>query len=136
MGNKKGDFGFVWIFAILAGIAILLLMIYTATRLIDTSRTLGDTKLAKALTSELDLLEAGGASTISATLETTFPTKISISCLEEGYGDNRIQISTNVKGGEDGWSTGEEIVMKDKYVFSNSKNDIYETAFLLLWNMT
>ncbi len=120
MAGKRGEFGFVWIFAIMAGIAILLLMIYGATRAIDTTNTFTDTKLASSLSSKLDPLESGSATTISSTLKASKPTRISIDCLEIGYGDNKIQISTKSKTGSGGWSTGEEITIKDKYLFSDS----------------
>jgi hypothetical protein len=122
--QKKAEFGFVWIFAILAGTAILLLMIYGATRALDTERTITDTKLAVKLISELDPLETSSESSISATISLPNPTNISISCFDLGYGDNRIQISTKSSRGSNSWSTGEEIVVKDKYIFSDSVGNL------------
>ena len=118
MENKKAEFGFIWIFAILAGVAILLFMIYGATKIIDTSQVIEDTKLAAILSSNLDLLEAGSAQSIQATIRLNKPTNLSIGCFEVGYGDNRIQVSSG-KSGSNEWSTGEEIVVSDKYIFSD-----------------
>ncbi len=123
MKSKGGEFGFVWIFAILAGVAILLLMIYGATKAIDTERIVQDTKLAAALISELDTLEAGSVESIKATIRLSNPTNVSVGCFETGYGDNRVQISTKSNRGSGEWSTGEEIIVKDKYIFSDSNTE-------------
>jgi hypothetical protein len=120
MKSKSGEFGFIWIFAIVAGAAILLLMIYGAVGLLDNSRVLGDTRLAAELSIKLDPLEAGSLAGKGGILEASKPTRISIDCFEAGYGDNKIQISTQSNNGGEEWSIGNEITVKDKYIFSDA----------------
>lgn len=118
--NKKAEFGFVWIFAIIAGIAILMLMIYGASRIVDTNKNLVDTKLAKSLSIILDPLEAGQAETISSKIRFSKPTRLSLGCFEGGYGTNFIQISTESNLGKS--VEGQAIQVNDKYIFSDAED--------------
>ncbi|MCS6954770.1 MAG: hypothetical protein NZM44_00220, partial [Candidatus Calescibacterium sp.] len=58
---KKAEFNFVWIFAILAGIAIMILMIYGAIKTGTTIIYFQDTDLTKQIISHLDPFQAGFA---------------------------------------------------------------------------
>jgi hypothetical protein len=56
--NKQGiEMGFSWIFAIIVGVVILFLAIYTTTRIIGTSRYELDTETAKKISILIDPLE-------------------------------------------------------------------------------
>jgi len=59
--KKRGQFNFVWLFAIIAGGAILVLAIYGATKAGDSQRFQTDTEIAKELAILTDPLQVGFA---------------------------------------------------------------------------
>ena len=77
--NRKAQFNFVWMFALIAGGAILFLAIYGALKVGEGERYEADTAIAKSLSFLIDPLQAGFSEgnfgTINFKEETT-----SISC--------------------------------------------------------
>ncbi len=116
MKNKRGIFSFVWLFAIFAGIAILILSIYGAVKVTRTQEFVSDTEIAKQLTILTDPIEAGFAQTTTATLSLPGPTRIRNICGSINFGHNYLSSSTyNRKK----WSAyGVETKTSDKYIFS------------------
>jgi hypothetical protein len=118
---KKGEFSFVWLFAIVAGGAILFLAIYGAVRFGDTLKFRQDTETAKTLSILLDPLQASFADGSFGKMSFGQPTRINNFCSSGGLGRNEIIIST--MRGRNEWSTGAPISISNKYIFSNSMNE-------------
>jgi len=92
--RKRGEFGFVWFFAIIAGIAILLLSIYAAMKLGKTLEIENEATIAKKLTILTDPLEAGFTSATFGTIKFQRKTEIYLYCDEGGFGYNSIRAKT------------------------------------------
>jgi hypothetical protein len=134
MVNKKGEFGFVWIFAIFAGIAILLLMVYMTSKILDTSKKLSDTEIGKSLSIVLDPLSAQDLRSQLTKISFSSPTKVEVGCVNKGYGRSLLTVLTRSEGKTGEWTGGEDIVVADKYIFSDvtegSKNlNVFSTSF-------
>lgn len=121
--EKKGfEMSFNWLFAFIAGGAILLLAIYGMSQIIKTGENLGQTEAAVAFTTLLDPLETGLASQKSEEIKLNKDTQIFLSC---SYLDNRpfgkqtIAFSEKNLNNEYG-KKGNEIDIKNKYVFSEN----------------
>jgi hypothetical protein len=115
--NKKADFDFVWLFAILAGAAILILAIYGATKGADTLKYQSDTQLAKSLSVVLGPLQAGFSDSLTNTVSFQQETKIINYCSDSAFGSNELSIST--KDGKDWTPQSGEIKIRNQYVFSS-----------------
>ncbi|MBS3075794.1 hypothetical protein J4429_05035 [Candidatus Pacearchaeota archaeon] len=123
MKSKKSfEMSFSWIFAFIAGGAILLLALYGMSKVIQTGQNLGQTEAAAALTALLDPLETGLASQKSEEIKLNADTAIFFTC---SYLDNRpfgkqmiafSEKNLNNKPGE----KGRDISIKNKYIFSES----------------
>jgi hypothetical protein len=114
--KKNGEYGFVWLFAIFAGIAILVFAIYGAIKVTQTQSFVTDTEIAKQLTILTDPVEAGFAQTVSAFIGFSGPTRIRNRCDSIDFGSNYISVSTESRGK---WSAyGVETGISDKYIFS------------------
>ena len=99
--DKRGEFGFVWIFAIIAGISILLLSIYGATKIGEPLRAESDAAIGKKLTVFTDPLEAGFTSATFGMIEFQQETKIQNFCNPIGFGDNSISASSRSSIGKE-----------------------------------
>lgn len=120
--KRSFEMSFNWLFAFIAGGAILLLALYGMSKIIQTGENLGQTEAAAALTALLDPLETGLASQKSEEIKLNQETQIFLKC---SYLDNRpfgketIAFSEKNLNNEYG-EKGEEIEIKNKYVFSDN----------------
>lgn len=134
MVSKKAEFGFVWIFAIFAGIAILLLMIFMTSKIMDTNKKLSDTMVGKSLSVVLDPLSAQNMKSQLTKISFSSMTKIEVGCINRGYGMSLLTVLTRSEGNKGEWSGGEDIIVEDKYIFSDvvegSKTlNVFSTSF-------
>lgn len=117
---KKGEFSFVWLFAIFAGGLILFLAIYGAVRFGDTARYQTNTEVAKKITIITDPMQAGFADGSFGKIPFTRETKITNFCAGGEFGTNKISVSTK---SDKKWSpSGEQISVNNKYIFSLEDN--------------
>jgi hypothetical protein len=129
-GNKKGEFNFVWIFAIIAGAAILILAIYGALRLGDTSRYEADTEVAKKIEILTNPLQAGFAEGSFGKITFTSKTRINNYCYGDELGKSVISVSTHSRVGEEWKPAGGEISIHNKYIFSELAGDGAEEYYV------
>jgi hypothetical protein len=118
--NKKGDFSFVWLFAIIAGIAILLLAIYGATKVGSSMKIQTEAEIAKQITIITDPLESGFAQASKAPIEFGQEIDILFACSHYpgDFGENRI--STKIHSTDLEFDKTKFIVaarISDKYIF-------------------
>ena len=121
MENKRGQFNFVWLFAIIAGGAILVLAIYGATKAGDTQRFQTDTEIAKELAILMDPLQAGFAEGSFGKITFNQETRINNICLDGNFGRHKISASTRSDVGEPWNLPGEEVPIHNKYIFSSEQ---------------
>ncbi|MBU3923524.1 MAG: hypothetical protein KJ592_01260 [Nanoarchaeota archaeon] len=136
---KKGQFNFVWIFALVAGGAILALAIYGATQAGDTMRFQSDTEVAKSISIITDPLQAGFADGSFGRISFRQETRINNICFDgsqldsedrtgQGFGKNDISVATRSDIGEEWKSGGGATSIRNKYIFSpevSSGKDYY-----------
>jgi hypothetical protein len=118
--NKRGEFNFVLLFAIIAGIAILLLSIYGAIKSGESLTTGNEAELAKSLEIVTDPLQAGFADASTARIIFKKETKINSWCESyAGFGENIISVQTKSSvGGE--WTVDPlQYTIHNKYLFSD-----------------
>ena len=122
MRNKKGlEFGFNWIFAIIAGAVILFAAIYATTKLIGTESTVSDTFIAAKLSNLLNPIETNLEDSKYVKISFNEETRIYNECGELGNFGKQ-QISAASKIGSNG-EFGEKSVRKssfNKYLFSRN----------------
>ena len=93
MMNKKADFNFVWLFAIIAGTAFLILAVFFAVKLGGTFKTAGDVSLAKSLEVLTDPLQAGFASGSTGRITFQKSSQINPTCFnDDGFGYHLISV--------------------------------------------
>ncbi|MBU2576794.1 MAG: hypothetical protein KKF50_03660 [Nanoarchaeota archaeon] len=122
MGNKRGQFNFVWLFAIVAGAAVLVLAIYGATKAGDTMRFQTDTEIAKSLAIITDPLQAGFAEGSFGKIIFRQETRINNVCLDGKFGRHKISVSTRLNIGQEWNIPGEEVPVHNKYIFSSERS--------------
>ncbi len=128
--NKKAEFGFVWFFAIIAGIAILLLSIYGATKIGGGMKTQTDAEVAKKLTILTDPLEAGFTSTTFGVIKFQQNVWIENSCNDFGFGYNSISARSESGIGKKYSDKLIPTIVKEKYVFGKNE-DIGKIFYVL-----
>lgn len=114
--------GFNWIFAIVAGVIILLIAIYAASQFIVTQEEVLYTETAAKLISLLDPLETGLASGKSTEIGFQKQTRLFFDCNEiqnEPFGWQGISFTEKTFGEEFG-EVGGRVAIRDKYVFAES----------------
>jgi hypothetical protein len=119
--NKRGQFNFVWLFAIIAGGAILFLAIYGAVRTGDTYRYQSDTEVAKSISIITDPLQAGFSEGSYGKITFQQETQINNICLDGGLGKNDISVSTRSNIGEEWNLAGGANSIHNKYIFSKER---------------
>lgn len=116
---KKGQINFVTLFAIIAGIFILVSIIYGATKISDTKSYESNTKIAKQMSVFLDPLQVGFATSSKGSID--FRQNVRIKNVCDNYTDtgmNKLSISTlNSKKQFSNFSV--PISIYDKYIFSD-----------------
>lgn len=121
-GTKKGQFNFAWLFAIIAGGAILFLAIYGATKSGDTARYQSDTEIAKSISILTDPLQAGYTEGSYGSMKFKDETRITNVCLPGGFGKNDLSVSTRSDMGEEWKPAGGATSVHNKYIFSPEQN--------------
>ncbi|MEM4605598.1 MAG: hypothetical protein QW103_00985 [Candidatus Pacearchaeota archaeon] len=114
---KRGDFNFVWIFAVLAGTTILILMIYAAVRTGTSVIYFQDTDLTKQVVSYLDPFQAGFSSSLKGTISSKREIIFDSYCDSTNFGYQTLRAKQVRNLNEDFNVLGEEIKIKNKYVY-------------------
>jgi hypothetical protein len=117
--KKKGEFNFVWLFAIIAGGAILILAIYGAFKFGETKTYESDTEFAKSLAILTDPMQAGFAEGSYGKILSGQETRIRNICFEEGLGKNEISVSVESGVGQKWGDYGGATSVRNKYIFSS-----------------
>lgn len=119
---KKGQFDFVWIFALIVGGAILALAIYGAMNFGETTELARNSEISKSLSVLIDPMQAGFAESSFGKITFRQDTRINNYCFEdfEDFGKNQISIQTLSKKGDWGVA-GAENAVKNKYIFSEER---------------
>lgn len=118
MTNKKAEFSFVWLFAIIAGISILLLAIYGAMKIGEGIRFQTDSEVAKTLSIITDPLQAGPFEGKYSSIQFSKQTRIDNICSDYNFGTNEISVSTESSVGEKWTVAGVPTKISNKYLFS------------------
>lgn len=116
---KRGEFSFVWLFAIIAGGAILFLAVYGAFKFGETQRYESDTGVAKTLATLTDPMQAGFAEGSYGKISFKQETRIRNICFGEGLGRNDISVSMESGVGNKWGEFGGAISVRNKYIFSS-----------------
>ncbi|MFH1500643.1 MAG: hypothetical protein ABIE22_01730 [archaeon] len=119
--KKRGfEFSFSLIFAILAGLFIIFLALYTTMQFIHTSRYSLDTETAKSLSIIFNPLETGIEAGKSAYVSFSSETKIYNECSEIGnFGYQEFSLASKSGIGPAWQEPGGEITLRNKYIFSD-----------------
>jgi hypothetical protein len=121
--TKKGEFNFVWIFALIAGGAILLLAILGIGKLGDTKDLERNTLGAKEIEILLQPLQAGIADNSYATITFKEETRTRIDCFEdETFGRNEITMNTKSPIDETWTQNAAPIKTTNTYIYSSGNN--------------
>ncbi len=129
MRNRKGlEMSFAWLFAIIVGAIILLLAIYTSTRIIQTEQVALDARTAKEIGVLLDPLEISFETGKSNSLTLATETRIYNRCNNEGnFGRQIIKVSQ--KSLNQWTETDVNVGFQNKIIFSD--NYVEGKKFLL-----
>ncbi len=119
--DKRGDFSFVWLFAIIAGSAILFLAIYGAVRWGKTSSQTQDSEIAKELTVITDSLQAGFASARKSTISSSKEIILEEYCSSDSFGSSEISVMTLDRASKEFESFGVSVKTTNKYLFVSDK---------------
>jgi hypothetical protein len=120
---KRGQFNFVWIFAILAGGVILFLAIYGAVKTGDSMRFASDSETAKSISILTDPLQAGFSEGSFGKISFQSRTRINNICFAGGLGKNDISVATRSGVGEEWNLAGGASSMHNKYIFSKERGE-------------
>jgi len=120
--NSKGQFSFVWIFAILAGGAILALAIWGATQAGSSLRYQGDSEVAKSISILTDPMQSGFAEGSFGKISFQQGTRINNICSDFEFGKNDISVATHSRVGEEWERAGVATAVHNKYIFSEEIN--------------
>ncbi len=125
--TKKGQFNFVWIFAILAGGTILALAIWGAVQTGDTLRYKSDTEAGKSISILTDPLQAGFAEGSFGKISFQQETRLNNICFSgAGFGKNDISVASRSGVGQDWNLAGGATSVYNKYIFSREKNEGFD----------
>jgi len=122
MKFKRGQFNFVWMFAIIVGGMILFLAVYGALKTGDTARYRSDSEIAKVITILTDPMQAGFAEGSYGSFSFNQETRINNYCINGSFGLNQISASTRSGIGAEWKDAGAKISVSNKYIFSSEKN--------------
>ncbi len=131
--NKRGmEFGFAWIFALIAGGAILFLAIFAVSQLIKTSEREVNTKVAVEFTNVLDPLQTTVSESSGNKINLPVEARIFNSCNLEGvFGNSIVSFSERIGFGDEWTKPGLESKTKSAYLFSENKLEGKEVSFLV-----
>lgn len=120
--DKRGEFSFVWLFAIIAGTAFLVLAIYFAVQLGGAFKEGGDVQATKSLEILTNPLEAGFASTTTGKITFAKNTQINPSCYDEGLGYHLIStVSESEVLKNENPPRPTEVRINNKYIFAEQE---------------
>jgi hypothetical protein len=120
--TKKGDFNFVWLFAIIAGTAIILLAIYGAVKFGTTTSKVQSTELARLVTIVTDPMQAGFASVRKSTIKLPRETVFEVECVRDSlFGYNTLSALIRERSNKDFEVVGVPIRTNNKYLFISDK---------------
>lgn len=118
LNKAQIQISFKWLFAIIAGIFILFVGIFFATKIVDTGQTQVDASTAKQIEVLLNPLETGFESEKSSTMILPSETRIQNECKERDFfGLQRISVSQKSFG--DWTDTDVYAEFPNKYIFSD-----------------
>jgi len=122
MTNKKGlEFSFAWMFAIIAGAAIIFLAIYGTTKLIGSEREVSSAEVGAKLSVLLNPAETGVESAKISKIVFPVRTRIYNTCEPEGiFGAQKLSISQESGLGKKWDEPGVAATSYNKYVFSEN----------------
>ncbi len=120
--EKKAQFNFVWMFAIIAGGVILFLAVYGAIKTGDTARFQSDTEVAKSISVITDPLQAGFSEGSFGRITFRQETRINNICFSGGFGKNDISVATRSDVGEEWNLAGGATSIYNKYIFSSERS--------------
>ena len=130
---KRSQFNFTWLFAIIAGVIILILAIYGTTKIIETKRHQTDTETGKSLSILTNPMQAGWAEGRYNKITFRQETKINNLCNDFEFGRNDISVATSSGVGKEWIQAGGATSIHDKYIFSSSEQGkeyyIFSRAF-------
>ncbi|VVB79742.1 Uncharacterised protein [uncultured archaeon] len=118
MISKKGDFNFVWLFAIIAGTAFLLLAIFFAVKFGGVLKTAGDTSVSKSLEILTDPLQTGFVEAKTSKISFGVNTQLNPSCYDTGFGYHMLSTVTESDALKKNPPTPIEIKIPNKYIFA------------------
>jgi len=124
--ENRAQFNFVWLFAIVAGGAILFLAIYGAMQVGDTFRYGSDTEAAKSISILTDPLQAGFAEGSFGKIVFRQEARVKDICFDGEFGKNDISVSQRSDVGEPWNSAGGATSVHNKYIFSSEKNSGFD----------
>ncbi len=121
--EKRGylEISFGWLFAIIAGAAIIFLAVYFSTRLVSTERTSTGTETAKEIGILTNPLETGFESARTSSFTLPAETRIINTCDDytNPFGNQIIELSE--KSFNQWKETGVDVSFENKYFFSDSE---------------
>ncbi|MAG07699.1 hypothetical protein CMI46_02690 [Candidatus Pacearchaeota archaeon] len=133
MKNKRGlEMGFGWMFAILAGMAILFLALFGVSQFIDTSQGEINTKIAAEFTNVLDPLQTSVSESSGNSITLPAESRIFTSCnLDNGFGETRVRFSEKI-GFRDEWSAiGGDVSTENSYLFAEDEMEGKKVGFFI-----
>jgi len=122
MRERKGQFNFAWMFAIIIGGTILFLAIFGAMKVGDTARFQSDTEIAKSIAIITDPLQASFAEGSFGKIPFKQETRINNKCLDVGFGQNDISVATQSDIGQEWNLAAGATSIHNKYLFSSKRN--------------
>lgn len=122
MKNKKAlEMSFAWIFSIAVGAIILLLAIYFAINLVNTSTNEINTKTAREFVNILDPLQTSVEEGRTQRVELVSDTRIYLDCSESGnFGKNTVRFSEKTGFKDTYGKPGGDIKTEAHYIFSEN----------------
>ncbi|MDP2672327.1 MAG: hypothetical protein Q8O84_00755, partial [Nanoarchaeota archaeon] len=124
--GKRGQFNFVWLFAIIVGGVILYLSVFGALKVGDTKNFQTDSEVAKSISILVDPLQAGFAESSYGSITFSTDTKINNFCINSNsigdFGRNEISVSTKNRLNDEFNELGAVNSVYNKYIFSSGNS--------------
>ena len=118
--EKRAQFDFSWMFALLIGGAVLFLAIFAAVQFSNSAKLADDTGLARSIVTLTDPLSAGFSEASFGTIELSKETQLRNFCFDGNFGRQEISTATRTNPGDDWNELGIPNIVNNKYLFSDS----------------